>query len=106
MTELEKQLLEFWTADAAVWRAHFHKLECQSGPQTKIDRSKQESERVRAEKLRLARRHVRPAPWRPRPKARNEAYAGTKRKNPRWRARVSTRRSIEEARFGYGRKLI
>jgi hypothetical protein len=55
MSDLEKQLLEFWTADAAVWRQHFHKLECQSGPQTKIDRSKRESERARAEKMREAR---------------------------------------------------
>ncbi len=55
MSELEKQLLELWTADAAVWRQHFHKLECQSGPATKIDLTKREADKVRAEKMRQAR---------------------------------------------------
>jgi hypothetical protein len=55
MNELEKQLREFWRSDAAVWREHVHKLECQSGPATKIDHSKRESDRVRAEKMRQAR---------------------------------------------------
>ncbi len=55
MSEQEKQLLELWTADAAVWRQHFHKLECQSGPATKIDLTKREADKVRTEKMRQAR---------------------------------------------------
>ena len=55
MSDQEKQLLELWTADAAVWRQHFHKLECQSGPASKIDLTKREGDKVRTERMRRGR---------------------------------------------------
>ena len=55
MSDHEKQLLEFWIADAAVWRQHFHKLECQSGPAARIDLTKREADKARTERMRRAR---------------------------------------------------
>lgn len=55
MSEQERQLLEMWAADAAVWRQHFHRLECQSGPTAKIDPTKREADKARAERMRRAR---------------------------------------------------
>lgn len=54
MSELEIRLLEFWKADAVVWRKRTYVFETQKGPPTLIDKTKEASRKADRERRRQA----------------------------------------------------